>query len=654
MANLAIVHPSRRARTGRCRAFQKRTLEYISKAYASWQAIFVDESHRVLDLRSTRSCLEFAGVIKKFLSEEVSSDQCVQMGFQSIKKGLPSSCACMDEGLLDNLVSTITSSPSPPPSSYLRFVKQETDRLFYKGWDASYEGFCLTTSPPLSSTVSQIRAHGGCLSDFSGRSQADYLESVLNGRGDLPKKLRGEVFVVQSAGKPRALTRFESESLYLRPLHKSIYSRLRREKWLLTGDPTEEKMKRAGFREGKGELVSGDYKSATDGLSIEVAEVALASMLANSIFVPENVKSFALSALRPHLVRSKLFDGVNDEGSHQRYELDMAFDVSVGQMMGSYLSFPLLCLQNYLAFKWSLRGTKEVGKVPVLINGDDILFQKDDHFSKWSACLKPVGLTVETTKTSVSSSFGTINSTLLEWSNGLLSPSWSPRLGMFREPDHPSSLGTDFLRFLKGCNDPSVRYRAGYEWFRWQSPRLRRAGCSLPELGFRGLLARRLAKKFGLLDLRSFVFPLPFKRHEVGINAERVDSVDFDALGSEERHWNSVEIVAEKWNKGFLESEVTRSAIRHCLLRSSLTKVDRPLVSLEYFYCSDSKFDFLRRNLLKERKPKNASVKDFLRPFDRENKVLVHTSILDFLRQPYEDLPSYSLIDEAPVTVLGA
>jgi len=44
-------------------------------------------------------------------------------------------------------------------------------------------------------------------------------------------------------------------------------------------------------------------------------------------------------------------------------------EVTHGQMMGTYLSFPLLCLQSYVAARWATRST-EAG---ILINGDDCL-----------------------------------------------------------------------------------------------------------------------------------------------------------------------------------------------------------------------------------------------------------------------------------------
>ncbi|QGY72574.1 RNA dependent RNA polymerase [Plasmopara viticola lesion associated ourmia-like virus 44] len=646
----AIKSLKRNRKSRPCRAFRSRTIDYIERSVASWQVIF----GRSLDLPSfdQATCPELAKAVKSFLGLEVSNLPEEQLSFQSIKKGLPDSCKCMEKGALDGLARSIGNPPRKLPDGYLSFVKKEVKSLFKKGWDSSYEKFCLTTSPPLSSVYvpeatcpsSGSRSTGGCLNWFSKTQEGErpqdwYLDAVLNGKWDgfRGSTLVGKLILVQSAGKPRPLSKFESSALLLKPLHKTIFGHLKRFPWLLVGPPTRQRLAKAGFRQGKGALVSGDYKSATDGLSIEVAEVILRSLLDQVAFVPSAIAEGALAALRP-----LLFYGDDDEFN---------VSVSTGQMMGSYLSFPLLCLQNYLAFRWSLRGLSEAEKrVPLLINGDDILFQKDNHFYKWESSISSIGLTVETTKTSVESDWGTINSTLLRWNDGLLDPCWSARFGMFRPAEHPGSLGMTFSSFLSGCDSPDVRFRAGREFFKWHLGELRSSGVSPVSLGFRGLLARRLSKLFDLLELPLTELPPAYKRHEVGYDADFVSRHDLSALSEEELFMSSLELGSQKWGKGWKGTDYIKTALRYCIARSA-SKFHR----FDYNFdgrpwgSSDSEFRFLLRNLSTSCKSKAVSSKAFLSPFPPRESVLVAWSVLQSLAPldgEFESLPAYRVVEE--------
>lgn len=637
-----------RTKSRSCRAYRLRTIEYVHRAAASWRALF--GPLEVPSLDGAPSCSDLAKLVKSFLGREVSSSPMEQLSFQSIKKGLPDSCKCMEKGMLDKLAQHIGSSPPPISSAYLRFVTREVRRLFVKGWDSSYEANCLAVSPPLSSVFDRNclglrdtlrgtpfcpvgkggRANGGCLGQLGGL-QDQFLDCVLHGHDDMEVDAVGELIVVQSAGKPRPLSKFDASALLLKPLHKTIFGHLKRKKWLLVGDPTREKMKRAGFRQGGGSLVSGDYQSATDNLYVEVAEVILRTLMEESVFLPEVIKKSALEQLRP-----LLYYGEN---------LDESVRVSMGQMMGSYLSFPLLCLQNYLSFRWSLRGTKDGWKVPVLINGDDILFQKDNHFDRWVSTISSVGLTVERTKTSVEVDWGTINSTLLEWIDGDLQPSWSARFGMFRPAEHPGSLGRSFENFLRNCNDSTLRYRAGREFFKWHCAGLRSAGVSPVSLGFRGLLARRLSGIFGLLELPMVELPRAFDKHAVGYDADFVSRLDVSSLGPEELFQSSLELGSEKWGKGWQPVDLFVEASAYCRGRSAAAgrRYDYPDFPAGLFG-GDAEFQFLLRNRYPFRPRVRISSKAFLQPFPPSNEVLVSWTVLSAWVEAHQEqgwLPPY-------------
>jgi len=176
----------------------------------------------------------------------------------------------------------------------------------------------------------------------------------------------------------------------LRPLHKALYNQLSRFPWLLRGEATPGKL--GDFVPLPGLVfVSGDYEAATDHLPLEVAEVLLDVALRNSSYLPFHLCEAAMSSLR-----AKIW-----------YEdCDVPFEQAVGQLMGNLLSFPLLCLQNYAAFRWCFPAS-----VPVKINGDDIVFRASrEEFDRWSAFVGRVGLRLSRGKTMVHSRFFSVNS----------------------------------------------------------------------------------------------------------------------------------------------------------------------------------------------------------------------------------------------------
>jgi len=527
------------------------------------------------------------------------------MAYQSIKKGLPDSCKCMESSLLDGLVANIVGGRPPKlPSGYLAFVKREVRRIFSKGWDTSYEGYCRRFAPPLKGVLESGRSTGGALGNLrnsrgitNGRASHDhasYLEVSLFGRdfGRSFGQLKGALQVVQSAGKPRPLTTFSADGHFLRPLHKAIYSHLSKEKWMSRGDISADSLRRAGFRKDLGTLTSGDYASATDNLSIEVMECAIEAMLENVAIVPPNIREFALSACRPFLYASR-----------EEYEEDLLLgtgsSVGVprkGQMMGSYLSFPLLCLQNYLAFRWSTRRAGK--KIPVIINGDDILFQSSPAVSKgWMDVVGSLGLQVELTKTSVDDNYGSLNSTLLRWSRGELVVVPTLRFGMLRNSEYPNALGQSFSSFLKGISGP-IRWRAGHVFFEAHLGSLKSTSWSLPSLGFFGGLAHRLARVFGLLCRGRMVGEPPAApiSHSVCLPSDLISEVPNEFVDSELVEVSSCETASWKWSVGFSGADKVSSAIRYAIASTSWSN-DRDVTALLVgaMSCTDTEFSFKYR-----------------------------------------------------------
>jgi len=519
--------------------------------------------------------MDLAKAVKSRLSCCPSDIQEEVLAFQSIKKGLPDSCRCMEKSLLDGLVANVIGGrpPSLPPG-YLAFVKRITSSIFSKGWDTGYEGYCRRFSPPLKGVLESGRSSGGSLgylANCRGNDHSDYLETALFGRENFRTgplgRLTGALQVIQSAGKPRPLTTFSADGAYLRPLHKTIYDRLSKQKWLSRGDVTSDSLRRAGFKQGLGTLTSGDYASATDNLSIEVMEACLEAMLGNCAVVPPNIREFALSACRPFLFASRE-EWLLSSGLDQPEDFSTVGEPRKGQMMGSYLSFPLLCLQNYLAFRWSTRQVRS--KIPVIINGDDILFQSDvSTSSAWMVDVGVLGLQVEPTKTSVSDDYGSLNSTLLRWRRGELVVSPTLRFGMLRKPEYPNNLGKTFSSFLKGIQGP-IRWRAGVVFFQAHRGVLGATSWSLPSLGFRGALAHRLSRFFGFLDAgrSSGVPPAAPITHSVCLPLDLVSEVPNEFVDTELAEVNACETASWKWGVGFSQSARVSNAIQYAIVSS--------------------------------------------------------------------------------------
>jgi hypothetical protein len=248
------------------------------------------------------------------------------------------------------------------------------------------------------------------------------------------------------------------------------------------------------------------------------------------------------------------------------------FVPSVGQMMGSLLSFPLLCLQNFLAFRWARASCAR--RLPLLINGDDILFQSDEAFaSRWMDVVASVGLKVERSKTSISLEFGSLNSTLFRWSGRFLRVVPTVRMGMLRPFDFVTGCGTSFSSFVAGL-EPGVRFRAACCWFSFHVAKIRSSRLTLPELGFTGRLAMRMERKFSMPSrLAILVPPKSPVGHNVFLSSDSFSCVPSGSLGPEEQDINACEMVAWKWSLDYFPCRV-RSSIRYCLQLSSLRRRD--------------------------------------------------------------------------------
>ncbi|APG77206.1 RNA-dependent RNA polymerase [Hubei narna-like virus 9] len=205
------------------------------------------------------------------------------------------------------------------------------------------------------------------------------------------------------------------------------------------------------------EHVSGDYKAATDKLNINFTKLIFERFMV-VLNIPQADRDVYRSVLyeqRVHypfaakLCRDKKLNSLNclhkanieakklykleyakwvSEGSNFLTEpvlppLEFAVEQKNGQLMGSILSFPILCLANLICYKCALdeyinidnklRSKKFVNvfDLPVLINGDDIYFRSNPVFYEiWKKYIGIAGFVLSIGKNYVHKSIFTINS----------------------------------------------------------------------------------------------------------------------------------------------------------------------------------------------------------------------------------------------------
>lgn len=158
-------------------------------------------------------------------------------------------------------------------------------------------------------------------------------------------------------------------------------------------------------------FVSGDYSAATDGLDIRLSKIFLEAVLDRLHPEDQPFRDIIASALLEQVLVYPTWTGLPP--IRQRN----------GQLMGSILSFPFLCLANLFAYVQALPNASEVrlsrsllDRLPVLINGDDILFKAcDELFSSWGVSTRSVGFSPSIGKNFRHFRFFTVNSVPIEF-----------------------------------------------------------------------------------------------------------------------------------------------------------------------------------------------------------------------------------------------
>jgi len=245
------------------------------------------------------------------------------------------------------------------------------------------------------------------------------------------------VSVVREGTKARIVTKASADRAIFRPLHDTIYDHLSKKDWLVRGDAKASTF--SDFLEVEGEqFVSGDYESATDNMSLRVYQEVLLALSKTSTTIPASVWELAIDSSR------SLFSIPGKPLSLQ----------ARGQLMGNYLSFPILCLVNYLTFRFSVRRP-----VPVRINGDDIVFRATpEETERWFDGVSASGLVLSKGKTLIDKQFFTLNSCLFRGTRKVRGVPFVRSKALFVKAKNIGGLAGQFSAICSSMTGAARRY----------------------------------------------------------------------------------------------------------------------------------------------------------------------------------------------------
>jgi hypothetical protein len=196
--------------------------------------------------------------------------------------------------------------------------------------------------------------------------------------------------------KVRMITKAEEELWVLKPVQKAMWKALQHFKCFeLTGTP---KIDLDFIDSWKGtHLLSGDYEAATDNLHQDIMELAVDEL---SKVIPSPFKEWLKFESGHHVV------------DYPEWTQLPEIIQTRGQLMGSLLSFPILCVANAACI--GIIKKQSLDELEALINGDDILFRDSlRKIESWKKLTKTIGLKPSIGKNYCSENFGSINSQLV-------------------------------------------------------------------------------------------------------------------------------------------------------------------------------------------------------------------------------------------------
>jgi hypothetical protein len=152
--------------------------------------------------------------------------------------------------------------------------------------------------------------------------------------------------------------------------------------------------------------LSGDYKGATDTLRKDVSEHCINAIL-SATCLPELAVGSPMGDLMRRCLTEHTIEYLDKKGN-----VVNSIKQQTGQLMGSFLSFPVLCIIN-LAINWYYLDPFQDHKpweLPLYINGDDVLAASNEPFPNWAETVGLVGFKKSLGKNYISDHMFCINS----------------------------------------------------------------------------------------------------------------------------------------------------------------------------------------------------------------------------------------------------
>jgi len=244
---------------------------------------------------------------------------------------------------------------------------------------------------------------------FCNVSYVDLLDNNID------KMCQAKVYPICEPLKIRNITK-SNAGLYAlaKGMQLDMHSSLKRFfQFKLTGAPCEvADIEELVKRSPEGTFASGDFSAATDNVKIELTklffEKVLLKLSVDRVFDGRLVR-YLRRVLYEHEIHYPTGYGVELEPVIQKN----------GQLMGSVLSFMVLCAINIATYWHSVEPeVQDFQDLNVMVNGDDILFRcTKEKYEHWLSQLPEAGLTPSPGKNFFHDKFCTVNSALFSVRN---------------------------------------------------------------------------------------------------------------------------------------------------------------------------------------------------------------------------------------------
>nr|UJQ92887.1 MAG: putative RNA-dependent RNA polymerase [Narnaviridae sp.] len=215
----------------------------------------------------------------------------------------------------------------------------------------------------------------------------------------LPQENKVAAFAIPEPLKVRMITKEQPLSWALKPLQKAMARSLSQYSCFHTGfKGTIEEFVNKNLDKGQ-YILSGDYASATDNLHKDIMDTFV-DQFCDVFRCHPNLCNYVRFFGGQHTIQYPKWTGLGDVIQRN------------GQLMGSLLSFPILCIAN--ATTRTHQKKCSLSELKACINGDDILFTDNIRgIRSWKRIASSMGLKPSIGKNFCSPFWGTFNSQLI-------------------------------------------------------------------------------------------------------------------------------------------------------------------------------------------------------------------------------------------------